>query len=126
MKISLIMMSLLMPTMVQAQTTPIYLDEKVRRVLRLFYRTTMNRQKPFGFLCSESHYETALKIAQEGIVLLKNDGGLLPLDVQNNKRILVVGENAIKMMTVGGGSSSLKVQKEILPLDGIKARFAEA
>ena len=120
------MMSLLMPTMVQAQTTPIYLDEKVRRVLRLFYRTTMNRQKPFGFLCSESHYETALKIAQEGIVLLKNDGGLLPLDVQNNKRILVVGENAIKMMTVGGGSSSLKVQKEILPLDGIKARFAEA
>ena len=102
------------------------LDEKVRRVLRLFYRTTMNRQKPFGFLCSESHYETALKIAQEGIVLLKNDGGLLPLDVQKNKRILVVGENAIKMMTVGGGSSSLKVQKEILPLDGIKARFAEA
>ena len=100
------------------------LDEKVRRVLRLFYRTTMNRQRPFGFLCSESHYEAALKIAQEGIVLLKNDREVLP--VKNAKRILVVGENAIKMMTVGGGSSSLKVQKEILPLDGIKARFAEA
>ena len=100
------------------------LDEKVRRVLRLFYRTTMNRQRPFGFLCSESHYEAALKIAQEGIVLLKNDRAVLP--VKNAKRILVVGENAIKMMTVGGGSSSLKVQKEILPLDGIKARFAEA
>ena len=100
------------------------LDEKVRRVLRLFYRTTMNRQKPYGFLCSESHYDAALKIAQEGIVLLKNDHQLLP--VKKAKRILVVGENAIKMMTVGGGSSSLKVQKEILPLDGIKARFAEA
>ena len=100
------------------------LDEKVRRVLRLFYRTTMNRQRPFGFLCSESHYEAALKIAQEGIVLLKNNRQLLP--VKNAKRILVVGENAIKMMTVGGGSSSLKVQKEILPLDGIKARFADA
>ena len=100
------------------------LDEKVRRVLRLFYRTTMNRQRPFGFLCSEAHYETALKIAQEGIVLLKNDRQLLP--VKKARRILVVGENAIKMMTVGGGSSSLKVQKEILPLDGIKARFAEA
>ena len=100
------------------------LDEKVRRVLRLFYRTTMNRQRPFGFLCSESHYEAALKIAQQGIVLLKNDRKILP--VKKAKRILVVGENAIKMMTVGGGSSSLKVQKEILPLDGIKTRFAEA
>jgi len=99
------------------------LDEKVRRILRLFYRTTMNRHKPFGFLCSDSHYEAALKIAQEGIVLLKNDGNLLPLDPTKKMRILVVGENAIKMMTVGGGSSSLKVQREILPLDGIKARF---
>jgi len=101
------------------------LDEKVRRVLRLFYRTTMRKDKPYGFLCSESHYDAALKIAQEGIVLLKNDvvkkdkAPLLPLDLQKMKRILVVGENAIKMMTVGGGSSSLKAQHEILPLDGI-------
>ncbi len=107
------------------------LDEKVRRVLRLFYRTTMKRNKPYGFLCSESHYDAALKIAQEGIVLLKNEKvkelkgeTLLPIDLQKTKRILVVGENAIKMMTVGGGSSSLKAQKEILPLDGIKARLA--
>ena len=107
------------------------LDEKVRRVLRLFYRTTMQREKPFGFLCSESHYEAALKIAQEGIVLLKNDpvkkgkSPLLPLDLSTMKRILVVGENAIKMMTVGGGSSSLKVQKEILPLDGLLTRIKD-
>ena len=110
------------------------LDEKVRRLLRLFYRTTMNHQKPYGFLCSESHYDAALKIAQEGIVLLKNDlvkigkkkQPLLPIDPVQTKRILVVGENAIKMMTVGGGSSSLKVQREILPLDGIKARFSKS
>lgn len=97
------------------------LDEKVRRVLRLFYRTTMNRQKPIGFLCSESHYNAALKIAEEGIVLLKNDHNILPIPA--DARILVVGENAIKMMTVGGGSSSLKVQREILPLDGMHKRF---
>ena len=66
----------------QGKYTTKELDDKVRRVLRLFYRTTMNRQKPFGFLCSESHYEAALK--------------------------------------------TLKVQKEILPLDGIRARFANA
>ena len=102
------------------------LDEKVRRVLRLFYRTTMNRRKPYGFLCSESHYTAALKIAQEGIVLLKNEGHLLPLNSPHSplKKILVVGENAIKMMTVGGGSSSLKVQKEILPLDGLTSSLS--
>ena len=105
------------------------LDEKVRRVLRLFYRTTMNRHKPYGFLCSEAHYDAARKIAQEGIVLLKNDKGrgvaepLLPLDRSKVQRILVVGENAIKMMTVGGGSSSLKVQHEVLPLDGLLTRL---
>ena len=121
------------------------LDEKVRRLLRLFYRTTMKREKPFGFLCSENHYEAALKIAQEGIVLLKNETspglpkgeGLLPLTKEKlsrlsagthlprrgRGRLLVVGENAIKMMTVGGGSSSLKAQREILPLDGLAERL---
>ena len=100
------------------------LDDKVRRVLRLFYRTTMNRQRPHGFLCSESHYAAARKIAEEGIVLLKNDGGtVLPININKVKNILVVGENAVKMMTVGGGSSSLKVQREISPLDGLKARL---
>ena len=101
------------------------LDDKVRRVLRLFYRTTMNRHRPVGFLCSESHYDAALRIAQEGIVLLQNKGSVLPVDLSKAKKVLVVGENAIKMMTVGGGSSSLKVQKEISPLDGLKARLAK-
>ena len=101
------------------------LDDKVRRVLRLFYRTTMNRQRPHGFLCSESHYAAARKIAEEGIVLLKNDGGtVLPININKVKNILVVGENAVKMMTVGGGSSSLKVQREVSPLDGLKARLS--
>ena len=100
------------------------LDDKVRRVLRLFYRTTMNRQRPHGFLCSESHYAAARKIAEEGIVLLKNEGGaVLPININKVKNILVVGENAVKMMTVGGGSSSLKVQREVSPLDGLKARL---
>lgn len=100
------------------------LDEKVRRVLRLFYRTTMDQTYKQGFLCSDAHYEAARKIAEEGIVLLKNQGNVLPIDLRQAKRVLVVGENAIKMMTVGGGSSSLKVQREISPLDGLKARLA--
>ena len=98
------------------------LDDKVRRVLRLTFRTAMNQDKPFGALCSEEHYAAARRIGEEGIVLLRNEGGVLPFDLGGMKRILVVGENAVKMMTVGGGSSSLKVQRETSPLDGIRAR----
>ena len=97
------------------------LDEKVRRVLRLMFRTNMTRQRPYGSMCSEAHYDAARKIAGEGVVLLKNDRNILP--IPTGARILVVGENAIKMMTVGGGSSSLKVQREVLPLDGMRERF---
>ena len=98
------------------------LDAKVRRVLRLMYRTNMNRNRPIGKFTSPEHYAAARKIGAESIVLLKNEGNILPIAKAN--KILVVGENAVKMMTVGGGSSSLKVQHEISPLDGIKARYA--
>lgn len=101
------------------------LDEKAGRVLRLIFRTAMRTDKPFGSICSPEHYDAARRIGDEGIVLLKNDGGQLPLARKEGSRILVVGENAIKMMTVGGGSSSLKVQREVLPLDGIRAAAGE-
>lgn len=101
------------------------LDDKVRRVLRLAFRTVMDRNRPIGSMCSEAHYQAARQIAGEGIVLLKNDGGMLPMDMDHARKILVVGENAVKMMTVGGGSSSLKVQREISPLDGIRERAGE-
>ena len=100
------------------------LNDKVRRVLRLFFRTTMAR-RGHGSLCSDAHYQTARRIADEGIVLLQNTGGVLPLDLSRRPTVLVVGENAIKMMTVGGGSSSLKAQREISPLDGLKARLKD-
>ena len=96
------------------------LDDKVRRVLRLIFRTAMNTQKPFGSLNSPEHLAAARQIAGEGMVLLKNENGTLPLDAGSMKRLLVVGENAVKMMTVGGGSSSLKVRHEVTPLEGLR------
>ncbi|MDM8258333.1 glycoside hydrolase family 3 C-terminal domain-containing protein [Phocaeicola barnesiae] len=98
------------------------LDDKVRRILRLAFRTTMNTSRPWGAILSPEHYEAARRIGEEGIVLLQNEGGLLPINLDRAKKIVVVGENAIKMMTVGGGSSSLKVQRELSPLDGIRQR----
>lgn len=103
------------------------LDEKVRNVLRLIFRTSMNPNKAFGAMCSEAHSAAARKIAGEGIVLLRNANNTLPIELNatNRPTILVVGENAIKMMTVGGGSSSLKAKYEISPLQGIQERAGD-
>lgn len=98
------------------------LDDKVRNVLRLSFRTTLNKNKPFGSFATKEHAEAGRKIAGEGIVLLKNSTNLLPINLAKTKKIAVIGENAIKMMTVGGGSSSLKVKYEVLPLTGIQNR----
>ena len=105
-------------------------NDKAARVLRLIFRTAMNRRKPFGALTSEEHYRTAYEIATEGIVLLKNGTGkkqpaLLPVPQGKYKRILVVGDNATRNLMLGGGSSELKVQKVISSLDGIKAKFGD-
>ncbi len=99
------------------------LNDKVRRVLKLNFRTAMNRNKPYGSLCSPEHYAAARKIANEGIVVLKNENNILPLAKEG--KILIVGENAIKKMTVGGGSSSLKAQYECTPIEGIKAAVGD-
>lgn len=90
-------------------------NEKVRNILRLVFRTNMAANRLFGAFASPEHFTVARKIGQEGIVLLKNDKNVLPIDVKKAKTIAVIGENAIKMMTVGGGSSSLKAVHEILP-----------
>lgn len=101
------------------------LDDKVRRILRLAFRTTMNRNRPYGAMLSEEHIAAARKIGEEGIVLLQNKKNILPIDLNRTKKIAVIGENALKIMTVGGGSSSLKVQYECSPLDGIKRRIGD-
>lgn len=101
------------------------LDDKVRRALMVNFLTASNPAPGYGRFTCPDHYAAARKIGAEGIVLLKNDGNVLPVK-GNARKILVVGENAIKMMTVGGGSSSLKVQHEISPLQGIEERFKDA
>lgn len=100
------------------------LNDKCRRVLRTIMRTSMREGKPFGSKNTPEHYAAARTIGSNGIVLLKNDRGLLPIKPEV-KKIAIVGENAVKMMTVGGGSSSLKVQREVKLLDGLRERAGE-
>lgn len=101
------------------------LNDKVRRVLRLTFRTAMNRNRPWGSMVSDEHKDAAKKIGEEGIVLLKNNDKTLPIVPGKTKKIAVIGENAIKKMTVGGGSSSLKAKYEINPLDGLRERYGD-
>ncbi|MCR5003569.1 MAG: glycoside hydrolase family 3 C-terminal domain-containing protein [Bacteroidales bacterium] len=98
------------------------LDDKVRRVLRLHFRTASDGY--FGKMCTDEHYEVCRKIGAEGIVLLKN-AGILPMKKEARK-IVVLGENAIRPMVVGGSSSSLKAQHEISPLEGIRRAYPDA
>lgn len=98
------------------------LNDKAARVLRTIFRTAMNPQKVIGSQCSEAHYDACRQIGEEGIVLLKNDG-ILPLT--NPQSILVVGENATRSLTQGGGSSELKTLRDISPLDGLRQVYGD-
>ncbi len=102
------------------------LDDKVRRILRLMFRTNMNPDRPLGSLNTQAHLDVARQIASEGIVLLKNTENFFPLDANKKMTIAVIGDNATRMMTIGGGSSELKAKKEISPLEGIQNRFKNA
>lgn len=111
-------------TMLKSGEVPLAtIEEKASRILRLIFRTAMNTNKPFGSFGSEEHHKTARTIAEEGIVLLKNSTGLLPIDATKYKSIAVIGENATKKLTEGGGSSELKVKREISPLQGLIEKF---
>lgn len=105
----------------EGQVPDSIVDDKARRVLRLIFRTAMDQSKPFGNKCTPEHYAAAKQIGDESIVLLKNNG-ILPL-VPTGKKILVVGENATRRLTDGGGSSELKVKDYISPLQALTETF---
>ena len=116
------------------------LDEKVARVLRTIFRTAMNPKKVIGSQCSEAHYDACRQIGEEGIVLLKNSPfpsspkgeGLLPLTSEKlarlskgeGLRILVVGENATRSLTQGGGSSELKTLRDVSPWEALNSQLS--
>lgn len=103
-------------------------NDKAARVLRLIFRTAMNRNKPYGSICTDEHYAAAEAIGNEGIVLMKNAPvakkapALLPLKA-DYRNILVVGDNAVRKLNEGGGSSELKVKDMVSPLDGLRAMY---
>ena len=102
------------------------LDDKVRRVLRVMHGIGLfDPDRPAGAVNTPAHRRVARDVAAEGMVLLKNDGGLLPLDVRGIGTLAVIGDNATVGHCEGGGSSGVKPFEEITPLAAIIARLGD-
>jgi len=100
------------------------LDDKVRRNLRVMFAThVLDPDRKPGSFNSPAHQSVARRVAEEGIVLLKNENQLLPLVPARLKNIAVIGENATRLHAHGGDSSGLKAVYEITPLQGLLNRL---
>ncbi len=101
------------------------INDKASRILRLIFRTAMNVNKPYGALANDEHHNVGRTVGEEGIVLLQNPANLLPVNAAKYRTIAVIGENATRKLTEGGGSSELKVKREVSPLQGLKEKFGK-
>ncbi len=107
------------------QITQAVIDDKVRRVLRTAVRTGLldgPRMPDPAQVNSPEHQKLALKVAQEGIVLLKNAGNLLPLDRTKTRSVAVIGPNAAVNQLGGRWSADLTPFYSVSVLDGIKTK----
>jgi beta-glucosidase len=100
------------------------LDENVSRILRVIFLSGIfdHPHVATGEVDTPAQQAIARQGATEGIVLLKNEGGLLPLDPTKVHSIAVIGPNAAMARTGGGGSSLVRPKFAIAPLDGIRER----
>ena len=115
------------PFLKKIQTSAIdmkVVNDKTRRILKTIFLTSMNRSKPFGIFGGEEHTNLSRKIAEQGIVLLKNHQNILPLQLNKIKTIAVIGDNGTRNQLIGGGSSELKAKYEISPLQGLINRLS--
>ncbi|MCT7940339.1 glycoside hydrolase family 3 C-terminal domain-containing protein [Shewanella holmiensis] len=102
------------------------LDDKVVRILRVQLSIgMMDKQRLSGERNTDAHHQDARTIATNGVVLLKNDNQVLPLQANKISNILVLGPNADKRHGFGGGSSEVKALYEMTPLDGLKAKLGD-
>jgi beta-glucosidase len=98
------------------------LDDKVRRNLRVMIASHMLDAAAPGSLNTVEHQDTARKVAEEGMVLLKNDHRMLPLSASKVRTIAVIGEDGFFKFAYGGESAGIKAFYEVTGLEGILRR----
>ncbi len=97
-------------------------DEAARRMLRLLARAGKLggvRRRPAGAVNTPAHQALARRVAEEALVLLKNDGSLLPFDGKAIRSLAVVGPTAGRV-PIGGGSSKNSTPHRVSPLDALR------
>jgi len=103
------------------------IDELIRRLLRVYAKVGMFEDKnklPKGERNTKKHQDLARKMSEEGIVLLKNDNNLLPINIEEISKIAVLGPNLDKKLYgfLRGGAASVTPPYEITPLKGLKEK----
>jgi beta-glucosidase len=112
----------LLPAIEQGKVTAATIDDKVRRILRTAAR--------FGWLdrdqtdlsvprFNQQGRRVALEAAREGVVLLKNEGGLLPLERSKARTVAVIGPGAYPAVPIGGGSGRVEPFAAVSILEGL-------
>ena len=103
------------------------LDDKVRRILRVMFTIGLfdDYQYDKSAVNTPEHKQVALDIAKDGIVLLKNNNSILPLDVNKIKSIAVIGPNSKVAITGGGGSSMVVPFSSVSPLEALENKIGD-
>lgn len=97
------------------------IDDKIRRILRMQEKMHVyDGTRKSGAYNTPEHRKAALDVAREAVVLLKNQDNILPLAFEKEKKIAVIGDNANRQHSNGGGSAEIKALYEISPLMGIR------
>lgn len=103
-------------------------EQAVERILATLLRFAFvfeGQGDPMDIAC-DAHRALAREASQKSIVLLRNEGALLPLDAQRLKRVLVVGRLAAQPNIGDGGSSNVHPPHVVTPLDGLRAALPDA
>ncbi len=99
------------------------IDDAVTRLVRFYVRCGIvdhNYQKPKGEQNTPKHRDLARRVAEESMVLLKNENNILPFDKNTLKQIALIGPNAAAARLGGGGSAAVSPFYEVSPLEGLR------
>ncbi|TFG09916.1 glycosyl hydrolase [Candidatus Heimdallarchaeota archaeon] len=103
------------------------IDELIRRLLRIYYKVGMFEEEdnlPKGERNTKRHQNLARRMAEESIVLLKNENNILPINIEKTKKIAVLGPNLNKKLYsfLMGGAAAVNPPYEITPLKGLREK----
>ena len=116
----------LLPAVKEGKVKEPVIDDKIRRLLRVGYRFGWMDHDPLDNgipRYNQQGRQAALQGAREGIVLLKNQGNLLPLDPAKVKTIAVIGPDAFPAIPTAGGSGQVPTYSDVSALKGISDRL---